>query len=60
MLIDHLEICGVFSYFRYGLRSSHSTEHHLIVPVERIAKVLPGFGFIQAVALDTFKAFDMV
>ena len=36
-IVDHLEICGLFSDFKYGFRSSQSTADFLTVVSDRIA-----------------------
>ena len=39
-IVDHLEICGLFSDFQYGFRSSRSTGGLLTVASDRIARAL--------------------
>ena len=39
-IADHLEICGLFSDFQYGFRSSRSTAGLLTVASDRIARAL--------------------
>ena len=39
-IVDHLEICGLFSDFQYGFRSSRSTAGLLTVVSDRIARAL--------------------
>ena len=39
-IADHLEICGLFSDFQYGFRSSRSTAGLLTVVSDRIARAL--------------------
>ena len=39
-IADHLEICGLFSDFQYGFRSSRSTAGLLTVGSDRIARAL--------------------
>ena len=56
----HLEKCGLFSNFKYGFRSSQSTEDILIVVSDRIARAFDRSGAAQAVALDISKVFDRV
>ena len=51
--VDHLEKCGLFSDFQFGLRSSRST-------ADRIARAFNRSGATQAVAFDISKAFDRV
>ena len=55
--VDHLEKCGLFSDFQYGLRSSRSSADLVIVP-DRIA--FNRSGATRVVALDILKTFDRV
>ena len=57
---DHLGKCGLFSDFQYGFRSSRSTADLRTVVSDRIARAFNRSGAIQALALDTSKAFDRV
>ena len=57
-IVDHLEKCGLFSDFQYGLRSSQSTEDLLTVASDRIARALNRSGVTRAVALDISQAFE--
>ena len=59
-IVDHLEICGLFSDFQYGFRSSRSTVDHLTVVSDRIVRVFKSFGATRAVTLDISNAFDRV
>ena len=59
-IVDHLEKCGLFSDFQYGLRSSRSTTDLLTVVSDRIARAFNRSGTTRAVALDISKAFDKV
>ena len=59
-IFGHLEKCGLFSDFQYGLRSSQSTADLLTVVSGRIARVFNRSGAAPAVALDISKAFDRV
>ena len=59
-IVDQLEICGLFSDFQYGFKSSQSTADPLAVVFYRIARAFNKSGATQAVALDISKAFDMV
>ena len=59
-IVDHLEKCGLFSDFQYGLRSSRSTADLLTVVSDRIARTFNRSGATRAVALDISKAFDRV
>ena len=59
-IVDHLEKCGLFSYFQYGFRSSRSTANLLTVVSDRIANVFNRFGATRVVALDISKAFNRV
>ena len=59
-IVDHLELCGFFSDFQYGFRSSRSTADLLRVLSDRIARAFNRSGATRAVALDIFKAFDRV
>ena len=57
---DHLEICGLFSDFQYGFRSSRSTADLLTVVSDRIARAFNRSGATRAVALDISKVFNRV
>ena len=59
-IVDHLEKCGLFSDFQYGVRSSRSTADLLTVVSDRIARAFNRSGATRAVALDISKAFDRV
>ena len=59
-IVDHLEKCGLFSYFYYGFRSSRSTEDLLTVVPDRIARAFNRSGATRAVAFDISKAVDRV
>ena len=59
-IVDHLEKCGLFSYFQYGFRSSQSTAGLVTVVSDRIARMFNRSGASQAVALSISKAFEMV
>ena len=59
-IVDHLEKCGLFSYFQYGFRSSRSIADLLTVVSDRIARAFNRSGVTRAVALDISKAFDRV
>ena len=59
-IVDHVEKCGIFSDFQYGLRSSRSTADLLTVVSDRIARAYSRSGATRAVALDISKAFDRV
>ena len=57
-IVDHLEKCGVFSDFQYGLRSPQLTANLMAVVSDRIA--INSSKTTQAVALNISKAFDRV
>ena len=59
-IVDHLEKCGLFPDFQYGLRSSRSTADLLTVLSDRIGRTFNRFGATRAVARDISKAFDRV
>ena len=59
-IVNHLEICGLFSDFLYGFRSSRSAADYLKVISDRIARAFNRSGATQGVALDISKVFDMV
>ena len=44
---NHLEKCGLFSDFQYGLRSSRSTTDFQMVVTDRIAKLLTGLQLLR-------------
>ena len=59
-IVGHLEICGLFSDFQYGFRSSRSTADLLTVVSDRIARAFNRSGATPAVALNISMAFDRV
>ena len=59
-ILDRLEICGLFSDFRYGFRSSQSSADILAVWSDRIARVFNRSGATRAIALDISKCFGRV
>ena len=59
-VVDHLELCGLFSDFHYGFRSSRSTAYLLAVVSDRIGRAFNKSGANRTVALDIWKAFDRV
>ena len=59
-IVDHLEKCGLFSDFQYGVRSSRSTADLVIVVSDRIVWAFMRSVATQAVALDISKTFDRV
>ena len=59
-IVDHLEKCGLFSYFQCGFRSTRSIADLLTVVSDRIARAFDRSGATRAVALDISKAFDRV
>ena len=44
---NHLEKCGLFSDFQYGLRSSQSMTDFQMVVTDRIAKLLTGLQLLK-------------
>ena len=59
-ILDHLEKCGRYSDFQYGIRSSRSTADLLTVVSDRVAGAFNMSGTARAVAIDISKAFDRV
>ena len=59
-IVDHLEKCGFFSDFQYGMRYSRSTADHLTIVSDRIASAFSRSGATRAIALDISKDFDRV
>ena len=59
-IVDHLEKCGLFSHFQYGIRSSRSTVDLLTVVSDRTTKAFNRSGATLTVALNISKAFDRV
>ena len=51
-ILDHIEICDLFSDFQYGFRSSQSTTDLLTVVSDGIARAFNKSGATQALALD--------
>ena len=43
-IVDYLEICGLFSHFQYGFKSSRSTADLLTVVTSRIARAFNRSG----------------
>ena len=58
-LVHSLEKCGLSSDFQYGF-TSPSTENHLTVVSDKIARTFNRSEATQAVALDLSKAFNRV
>ena len=59
-IVDHLEKCGLLSYFHYGFRPSRSTADLLTVVSDMIAWAFNMSGATRAVALNVSSAFDRV
>ena len=59
-IVDQLQICGLFSDFQYGFRSSRSTADLLTVVSDRTARAFNRSWPTRVVALDICKAFDRV
>ena len=59
-IVNHLEICALFSDFQYGFRSSQSTTDLLTVVSDSIARAFNMSEATRSVALDLSKAFDRV
>ena len=59
-ILDHLQICGIFSDFQYDFRTSGSTADLFTVVSDSIARTFNKSGATPAVALDISKAFDRV
>ena len=59
-IVHDVEICGLFSDFWCGFRSSRSTADLLTVVSDRIARDFNRSGATQAAALDITKAFNRV
>ena len=59
-IVDHLGKCDLFSYSKYGFRSSGSTTDLLTVVSDRIDRAFNRSGAIRAVPLDISKAFHKV
>ena len=59
-IVDHLDKCGRYSDFQYGIRSSRSTADLMTVASDRVAGAFNMSGAARAVALDISKAFDRV
>ena len=51
-IVNHLEKCGLFSYFQYGVRSSSSTADLTTVVPDRIAKAFKRYVATQDVTLN--------
>ena len=56
-IVDHLEICGLFSNFQYGFRYSRSTADLLTVVSDRMATAFNRSGATRPVALGTLVFF---
>ena len=59
-IVNHLEMSGLFSDFKYGSRSSRSISDLLTVKSARIVRAFNRSGANKAVALHIFKAFGRV
>ena len=59
-IVDHLEKCGLFSDFQYGVRSSRSIADILTVVSNRTVRSLNRSRATRAAALDISTAFDRV
>ena len=59
-IVDYLEKCGLFSDFQYGFRSFQSTADLLTVVSDRITRAFNTSGATRAIALDIYKAFNIV
>ena len=59
-IVDHLEICRLFSDFQYGFRSPQSSSDFPAVVSDRITRNFKRSGAARAVALNISKAFDRV
>ena len=59
-IVDHLQKCGLFSDFQFGVRSPRSTADLLAVVSNRISNDFNRSRATQAVALNISKAFDRV
>ena len=59
-LVDHLEKCGLFSYFQYGFRSSQLTSSLLTVISDKVTRAFNRSAATSTVALDIPKAFGRV
>ena len=57
-LVKHLEKCGLFYDFQYGLKSSWSTGDILTVVSDRIARAFNRSGATRAVAFYLFSVID--
>ena len=59
-IVDHPEKFGLFSDFQYGFRSFQSTADLLTVVSDRITRAFNTSGATRAIALDIYKAFNIV
>ena len=59
-IVDHLEKCGLFSDFQYGVRSSRSIADILTVVSNRTVRSFNRSRATRAAALDISTAFDRV
>ena len=59
-IVDHLEKCGLFSYFQFGFKSSGSTADLLTVVSDGIARAFSRSEATRAAALDISKTFNKV
>ena len=56
--MDHLENFKILTDYRHGFRKRRSFENHLIQTVDDLAKGIHDAGHVNAVLLDSSKAFD--
>ena len=59
-IVDHLEICELFSNLHYNFRSSQSSADLQTVVSDRIARAFNRAGTTQTVVRDISKTFDGV
>ena len=59
-IVDHLQKCGLFSDFQFGVRSPRSTADLLAVVSNRLSNDFNRSRATQAVALNISKAFERV
>ena len=58
--MKHLQDQNILSVSQFGFRSKHSSESHLFITVNNIAKEMDNNHQVDAAILDFSKAFDKV
>ena len=60
IIIDFLDKSNIFYDQQFGFRKNHSTNHVVILLIEKVAKALDTRKIVIGVYLDIKKAFDVI